>query len=202
MEKQEIEVKFFIQDIKALEKRLNALRAGLVNPRVREINLRFDNPDGDLKRQHQVLRLRHDFDSYLTFKGATLEGQEVSMRHEIELKVSDFDAARNLLEALGFIVVMMYEKYRTSYRIDETIVVLDKMPYGNFAEIEGGDVASIASLAKKLGLNWETRCLDSYLMLFDKVCKRRGIHPKQLSFAEFEGMTFRAEDFGLKPADM
>jgi len=201
MEKQEIEVKFFLKDIKVLEARLRSLNAELVSPRVLETNLRFDRPDGELRRTYQILRLRRDYETYLTYKEAAQVGKEVSARREIEFMVSDYDAARSFLMALGYETVMMYEKYRTSYRLDECLVELDEMPYGNFVEIEAADGSKIKPLAKKLSLDWEARSLDSYLVLFDVVCNKKRIHPKYLTFSELKGLNFNAEDFSLQPGD-
>ena len=46
--------------------------------------------------------------------------------------MGDFEAARRLLEALGYRLTVMYEKYRTTYHLRHLIVVLDEMPYGEF----------------------------------------------------------------------
>jgi len=60
----------------------------------------------------------------------------------------------------------MYEKYRTSYKLDGVLVTLDEMPFGNFSELEGPDAESIRRVAEKLGVNWEARIADSYTALF------------------------------------
>ncbi len=44
----ELEVKFYLADLPALEARLQALGARLSQARVHEINLRFDTPSLDL----------------------------------------------------------------------------------------------------------------------------------------------------------
>ena len=54
-----------------------------------------------------------------------------------KFEVSSFDNAKALLEALGYRVSVMYEKYRTTYDWGGCEVTLDEMPYGDFAEIEG-----------------------------------------------------------------
>src|SRR5512138_679172 len=134
---QELEVKFFLAGRDALEARLRAAGARLKHPRVFESNLRFDRPDGSLARQRQVLRLRQDERVRVTFKGPAAAGQDVSDRAEIEFEASSFDNARALLEALGYRVSVMYEKYRTTYELGGCEVTLDELPYADFAEIEG-----------------------------------------------------------------
>ncbi len=44
------------------------LGAGLIQPRVHELNLRFDNSNGDFQREGRVLRLRRDHAVRLTYK--------------------------------------------------------------------------------------------------------------------------------------
>jgi adenylate cyclase class 2 len=95
----------------------------------------------------------------------------------------------------------MYEKHRTTYAIRNVLVVLDEMPYGNFLEIEGPDAESIKQVAEDLRLKWEARCTESYVMLFDHLIKKHGLKIKHLSFEEFAGKTFTAEDFDLISAD-
>jgi len=199
---QEIEVKFPLRDLPALAGRLEALGARLVVPRVRETNLRFDTPDRALTAARRVLRLRQDNNAVMTYKGPAALGEEVSDRQEIEFQVSDFTAAQHLLEALGYEVLIMYEKYRASYALADLVITLDEMPFGCFAEIEGPDAASIRSAAAALGLDWDARSTASYLGLFNTLRVERGVSAQNLSFAEFEGVLVRIEDMGLRYADL
>jgi adenylate cyclase class 2 len=166
---QEVEAKFPVRSLETVRKRLEQAGAVLEAPRVHEVNLRFDTPEGTLTRERRVLRLRRDSRAVLTYKGAAQPGQEVSVRQEIEVEVSDFEAARRLLEALGYRVSTMYEKYRTTYRLMDAHVVLDEMPFGNFVEIEGENAEKIHAIASVLGLRWEARVAESYLGLFERV---------------------------------
>lgn len=198
---QEVEVKFYLTDPESLQQRLHDAGARLVGPRVLEINLRFDTPDGALTRQARVLRLRQDTTARMTYKGPADYLEEVASRREIEFEVSDFDSARALLEALGYTVAVSYEKYRTTYRWGNLEVVLDEMPYGIFAEIEGESGEAIRRAARQLGLNWSARVLESYLALFRKFKENRGLALQNLTFAEFEGLSVQPEDLGVKVAD-
>ena len=194
---QELEVKFYFPDLPALRARLETAGAQLVQPRVHEINLRFDTPSGDLTRSYRVLRLRQDTEARLTYKGPGELVDGVRSRQELEFKVSDFGTARHFLEALGYEVSVMYEKYRATYTLKGVLVTLDEMPYGNFAEIEGPDGASIRKTAEVLGLDWERRILDSYIMLFDRLRERLGLAFRDLSFENFEELTVTGEMLGL-----
>jgi adenylate cyclase class 2 len=199
---QEIEVKFLIRDLAALEKHLAALGAVLLQPVVRETNLRFDTPDELLSKGAKVLRLRQDNDVRLTYKGAGISQDGVQIRQELEIGVSDFNAARALLEALGYRVYMIYEKNRTTYSLGGTLVTEDVLPYGNFVEIEGPDAASIEAVGRGLGLNWEAGITESYTDLFARLGKYYGWEFRDLSFENFRGLTYSLAVLGIQPADL
>jgi hypothetical protein len=99
-------------------------------------------------------------------------------------------------------VSVSYDKYRTTYELASTMITLDEMPFGNFAEIEGRDAETIRAVAVQLGLNWEARSLMSYLGLFDRVKQKRGLAARNLTFDELSGQHFTAQDLELMPADL
>lgn len=197
---QEQEVKFYLGNRTGLEERLLKLGAQLRTPRIFEANLRFDTPSGSLTRARQVLRLRQDQKIRLTFKGPAEIGADVSVRPEIEFEVSSFDNARAFLEALGYQVSVRYDKYRTTYDLGRLEVVIDELPFGDFAEIEGENTAAIQGAAADLGLNWEARSVDSYLGLFMHLRMAEGLTAQNLTFEEVR-QKYPAGAFGLKAAD-
>jgi adenylate cyclase class 2 len=199
---QEIEVKFLLFDLLALEQKLKSMGARLVSPRTFESNLRFDHPDGSLSKTGQVLRLRHDQTNVITYKGPGSSEQGVLSRQEIEFRASSFNAARHLFEALGFRVAVAYEKRRTTYAWQEVEIMLDEMPYGNFCEIEGTSPAQIEAAAGLLALDWQARILASYMMLFQQVKEKRHLVFRDLVFFNFKGITISADDLGVKYADL
>lgn len=198
---QEQEVKFYLGNLPGFESRLQKMEAHLRTGRIFESNLRFDTPDGALTRARRVLRLRQDEIVRLTFKGPAEFGREISVRPEIEFEVSSFDNAKAFLEALGYQVSVRYDKYRTTYDLKNVEVVLDELPFADFAEIEGPDTATIQVVSEALGLNWEARCADSYLGLFNSLRISAGLQAENLTFDEVK-QKYPASAFGLKPADL
>lgn len=196
----ELEVKFHVRRLEELEQGLIAMGAVLSQPRIHEVNLRFDTPDLSLKRSGQVLRLRQDTLARMTYKGLGADQGGVSARTEIEFVVSDFSAARALIEALGYRVSMLYEKYRTVYDLEGAHVALDQMPYGGFVEIEGADPLQIKALAGQLGLDWERRVLASYADLFDRLRSIYSYSFTDLSFANFQKAAYDLAVLGVLPA--
>jgi adenylate cyclase class 2 len=197
----ELEMKFYISKRKEMEMKLGRL-GQVIAPRVYEVNLRFDTPERSLSNAGKVLRLRRDTKARITYKaGGTLEGG-VNRRQELEFTVSDFETAKALLEALGYQVYTIYEKYRTTYRMENLEVVVDELPTGDFLEIEGPDSESIRAAAKKLGLNWEAGILVSYTVLFERLRIRSGFSFRDLSFANFVGLEINPEAMGVLIADL
>ena len=198
---QEIEVKFIVGDLAKIEARLKDLGAEPTQARTHELNLRFDTPGGELKRTFQVLRLRQDTAARLTYKGPGVLQEGVRSRQELEFEVSDFSTARRFLEALGYAVAMIYEKYRTVYDLDGMHVALDEMPYGNFVEIEGPDIPSLQAFNHRLGLDWSAAVSESYTALFDGLKLRLGLKFRDLLFENFQAVGVAPEDFGARLAD-
>ena len=192
MNDQEIEVKFYVQDLGKVEARL-------LRPRVHELNLRYDRPDGSLRREQRALRLRQSDDSRLTYKGPSSIVDGAMSRQEIEFSVGDFESAKAFLEALDYQLVVVYEKYRTTYELEtsevskdfgslKALIMLDELPYGNFVEIEGPDAASIHAAADSLGLEWEAAIAESYLALFERLRDKLGFTFRDLTFENFSGL--------------
>ncbi len=200
---EEIEVKFYVRALTPIRERLERLGAILRRERAHEVNLRFDLPDGSLRRTDRVLRLRTTSGepARMTYKGPGELRGGVRARQEIEFSVGDADAARALLEALGFQVTAVYEKYRAIYDFDGREVMLDELPFGAFVEIEGEDADSIRQAAEALGLAWEERIPSSYLHLFERARQSRGLTFRDLTFANFDGLEIQAADLGVAAAD-
>ncbi|MCX6055834.1 MAG: class IV adenylate cyclase [Chloroflexi bacterium] len=197
----EVEVKFLLSDFRSYENKVRSIGAVLVQPRTHELNYRFDTADLRLTHNHQVLRLRQDNATILTYKGPAQSDRIVSIRPEIEIEVNDFQSAKELLEALGYDLQVKYEKWRTVYRIEDLELTIDEMPFGNFTEIEGGDPAALHRMASILALNWSARIMDSYLLLFDRLKTNKKLTLVDLTFENLRSVSVAPEDLGVKAAD-
>lgn len=181
----EIEVKFHIAHVSEMHQRILDLGAKAL-PKVFETNLRYENPQNNLKQTGRLLRLRKDKTSRLTFKSRPdHQDTECKVYHELEVEVSDFDTMAAILDALGYKKVQIYEKWRQTFSWRDVLLCLDTMPFGNFLEIEGPR-KSIKDVADQLGLPWGKRILDNYLAMFDVLRKGSGLPFKDLTFSNFE----------------
>jgi adenylate cyclase, class 2 len=186
----ETEVKLYVPELDALKARLEHQGAELTAPRVFERNVRYDRADKQLYTRRAVLRLRQDTRVRLTYKEDPPEPQASGVgktRTEIELEVADFDAMQTILDKLGYQPYMVYEKYRTTYELDEAEITLDEMPFGNFAEIEGTQEA-IGRLLPRLELADAPQFGVSYTLLFDRVRAALRLDFTDLTFDNFRNI--------------
>jgi len=202
----ETEAKFYVNDLDKIITRLHELEALLIQERVLETNIRFDLPDGSLRSEGRVLRLRQDTEARFTYKSPSTNQQGVLTRTEIEFTVGDFEKAKEFLEALGYRKLIAYEKYRTTYALPRTSevlthIMLDELPYGNFVEIEGEAIELIREAADRLNLNWEAAIGISYTALFDRARQTLGLSFQDLSFENFNGMEVDAIHLRVRAAD-
>lgn len=197
----EIEIKFLLGDPIGYRQRLIKQAAELVDERVFELNLRFDTAGKTLTQSGQVLRLRKDRRARITYKRDGHLENDVLVRTELETEVADFEVMRRVLEALGYEVFTVYEKYRETFTLDGVTVSIDEMPYGAFTELEGPSASQIHDVAKKLGLRWEKGIPSSYIVMFEQLKERLGLKMSDLSFEAFEGIAVSPEDFEVETAD-
>lgn len=201
MSYQELELKYYIADLPSIERKLIDLGAVVHQERVREINLRFDTPDFSLSRAGKALRLRYDTQARLTFKGPSEDLDGVRLRKEIEFVADNFQAAQAFLVALGFPVSMIYDKFRSEYKIGRVSIMLDELPFGNFVEIEGPNPEEIHEVNDALSLNWDRRIFESYTVLFEKLRTSAQLSFRDLIFDNFQELDIHPDDLGVQPAD-
>jgi adenylate cyclase, class 2 len=175
----EVEQKFRVADVPALERRLTAL-GGAAGATELQVDSYFAHPQRDFAQTDEALRLRRVGQrNYVTYKGPKLDAS-TKTRHEIELELpSGEGAARDaakLLELLAFARVADVCKRRVHYTLSwqgrQIDVSLDQVEgLGDFVELEimasGADVDAardaIRSLAGRLDLSNSER--RSYLEL-------------------------------------
>jgi adenylate cyclase, class 2 len=155
-------------------------RAGfrLVAPRTFEDNLVFDTPQGSLRAQGALLRLRTARRrSVLTYKGPAAPGKHKS-RLELEVEVASAPAMQAILQALGFEPVFRYQKYRAEFAIpgQSGLATLDETPLGAFLELEGSP-RWIDRTAQNLGFTERDYITASYGRLYLDSCAQRGVPP-------------------------
>jgi adenylate cyclase class 2 len=177
----EVEIKFALDDLRVIERKLRALGFRCQTPRTHEMNTLYDLPGAILRQRGELLRLRKYGNQWrLTYKGRGRAGRHKS-RAELETRVEDGPQMEAILAALGFAPNFRYEKHRSEWTDGAGHVVLDETPIGNFGEIEGPP-RWIDRTARALGITPGQYITDSYAQLFSKWQQQTGSKATDMTF--------------------
>jgi adenylate cyclase, class 2 len=188
----EVEVKFLLLQTSALRKKLLDLHLERQGP-VFETNIRFEDADNSLVRHHRLLRLRSADRSTLTFKSPpAVPDAEFKVFQELEVEISDPETMARILESLGFRKAQVYEKYRETFFLENACCCIDRMPYGDFLEIEGTRPA-IRTVAQLLHLDWNHRITMNYLEIFEIIKTRQALSFTDVTFSNFQDIAVDIE---------
>jgi adenylate cyclase class 2 len=183
---QEVEIKFFVSDLKALERKLRQLGFHQETPSTHEVNTLYDLPGQRLRRKGELLRLRNYGGSWkLTHKAKAKPGKHKS-RSELETGVSDGKQMDGILRALGYSPTFVYEKYRAEWTDGQGHVVLDRTPIGHVAEIEGKS-RWIDRIAREIGVKPADYITKSYAELFFDWKRRTGSKAENMTLRDVKG---------------
>lgn len=184
----EIELKLKVESHEPVRAKLIELGAVSLG-RILETNRIFDDAARSMLASDRGLRVRsgHELSGLLTSATVTYKGPKhpglLKRREEIEFSTEDPDAAVRLLEALGYIETVRFEKRRESWKLAECLVELDEIPYlGTFVEIEGPDETSIHHVREQLDLNDAAGIPGSYIALLVGYCEDHGLSFSHITF--------------------
>lgn len=164
----EQEAKFRLMSVDDTSSKLVQIGARIEKPRHYEVNILYDFPDKRLSQRDEALRLRRvDDEAWLTWKGPQHGSGRIKRRRELESLLEDGDAVEGIFEAIGVEECFRYEKYRTSYRMEDAVLMLDETPMGAFLEIEAVP-ERIDELAAALELSMQEAIMLSYPRLYER----------------------------------
>jgi len=197
MARMEVEQKFPVPDLRAIEAQLAILGARPSAPKI-EIDVYYRHPARDFAATDEALRIRRVGESnFMTYKGPKID-RTTKTRKEIDLPLppgsGGYEPWSELLAALGFAPVAEVRKRRAKAHVPwegrSVEVSLDDVDHlGTFVELElvvdDAEVESakacIAALADRLGLAGTER--RSYLELLlegsgFRVREEQGVHSR------------------------
>ena len=177
----ETEAKFRVDAHEPVRHRLRALGAALIDTVV-ETNRIYDRPDGWLRERGRGLRIRSVVGqagdprpATLTVKGPRIAGAFKS-REELEVTVSDPETTARMLEMLGHVKILEYQKRRESWALRDARIELDQPPHvGLFVEIEAPGEDIVRAVQGDLGLDHLTHKQASYVRMLLVYCEEHGI---------------------------
>jgi adenylate cyclase class 2 len=186
----EIEIKFRVDDVQALNRRLRQSGFRLLTPRTHEINTLYDLPGQLLRKRGELLRLRrYGSEWLLTHKAKGKVGRHKT-RVETETKVADGAKMEAILHALGFAPTFRYEKFRAEWSDGKGHVVVDETPIGNLGEIEGPS-RWIDRTARALQVRPSDYITATYSDLFFQWKKQTGSPADEMTFKAIRDNTPR-----------
>lgn len=107
---------------------------------------------GSIEMGNSVLRLRRiGKKGILTYKQRFHSDSDIKHQREEETRVDDPEAMEAILEAMGFVAALVYEKRRETWTLGKTEIVIDELPFGLFMEIEGAE-QDIRDIESKLAI--------------------------------------------------
>src|SRR6202795_1902043 len=161
----EIEIKFRLDDVRELTRRLRAAKLRQVTRRTHESNTLYDLPGQPLRKRGELLRLRKYGNGWLLTHKAKSKVSRHKTRVETQTGIDDGEQLEKILLALGYLPSFRYEKFRAEWSDGKGHVVLDETPIGFFGEIEGL-ARWIVHTARCLGIDRQSYITDSYAELF------------------------------------
>ena len=136
---------------------------------------------GTLNHKRAVLRVRRVNErTILTYKERFPTDAGIKRQREDETEVADAEALAAILEGLGFRPTLVYEKRRATWHWGAAEIVLDELPFGLYAEIEGTKEL-IRQAAQTFGL----READTEHATYPHLTERHGIQRDGLIVARF-----------------
>ncbi len=187
---EEVEIKFLVADLGALEQKLRATGFRLQTPRTHEMNTLYDTTAGAIRARGELLRLRHYGERWtLTHKARGARGRHKT-RQETETVVADGEQMDAILRALAFVPSFRYEKFRSEWSDGAGHVLVDETPIGNVAEIEGPP-EWIDATAGKLGVARGEYITKNYAQMFVDWKRRTRSRAEEMTFAACRGQERR-----------
>jgi len=169
IDNKEIELKLPLTNTQDIIDKLISLEAIFISE-VTQHDYLYDSPFIDFKKKDEALRLRHEICEenekvFLTYKGpATFSSEGHKIREEHEVEVSDFAKMQKILKGLRFENTAIVKKIRRTYRVNDIIIAVDSLPFGDFIELEG-DAKKSEIVRQKLGLGTVEPIKKGYIFL-------------------------------------
>ncbi len=150
---------------------------------LKELNANFMSEDfeeniiyggGILSEKRAILRVRKTQDkTILTYKKRIQNEFNIKQQIEHETEIANAAELEKIIENLGFAPQIVYEKRRKTWKFRAVEIVLDKLPFGDFMEIEGA-ITAIAEAEMLLDIEHFETEHETYPGLTMRLGKRNG----------------------------
>jgi adenylate cyclase class 2 len=184
----ETEIKFRVEDLAELARRLEEAGFTLHTPRTFESNVLYDTPGRQMRARTEILRIRSYAGRWTVTHKRIPDSGVGEDRHkhrvETETEVADGAAIEQIFLSLGLVAAFRYEKWRAEWSDGEGEghCVVDETPIGNYAELEGSP-EWIDRAAARLGVAPAQYMTLSYGRLFEQWRAAHNPAAEHLTFA-------------------
>lgn len=164
----EIEATFLNVDHEEVRKKLEALGAACTSLQTTLKRKVYDYDDLRLDKKAAWVRVRKEVDkTTMSFKQRLSEN--IDGMKEIEIEVSNYDEACNLLEAIGLTEKASQETKREIWKFDGCEIMLDEWPWiPAIVEVEGGSEGSVKRVSEALRFDFSEAVFDSADGIYQK----------------------------------
>ena len=182
----EVELKFGVNDLNGLVEKIIGAEFKETRPRIYELSVMYDNPDGLMQKTDGRIRLRQSGDRIEFAYKKPISREGIKKEVEYQVIVSDLLNLQEILREIEFVPVSSYERYRTEYLLDDVKITLDEYPFASFVEIEGEE-KDIVEVAGRLDFRLADNLTDSCDTLFTKWREQKGLAPKlHMKFDDYD----------------
>lgn len=178
--KTEIEAKFLSIEPDAIREKLKAVGAACKQPMQMMRRVVFDNET--MNHDGAFLRIRDEGHQIsMTYK--RYDEMSLTGAKEIEVTVSDYDKALELVEAMGVKPRSIQEARREIWKLGDVEVVIDEWPWiSPFIGIEGPSEDSVKNTAKKLGFDWADAAFGDIMTAYRAEYPHLGFEPEDMVY--------------------
>lgn len=154
----EFEAKFKIPDINTYRQRLESIGAKLINPEGLMRRIIVDRRNyPQLKCDY--IRVRDEGKEVrLSAKTHAREDGQLTDQKEVDVIVSDFDKAKQIIELMGFKFDKYQETKRETWEYRGAEITIDTWPgFEPYSEIEAHSEEEVKEIAQELELDWNSK---------------------------------------------
>ncbi len=165
----EIEIKFKIEESDDIRKRLLKL-GGIPQTPYNQTTYGFFSNDSIEKGIFPRIRDEHG-KIILTVKVRPKKKTSYFERKEYSMEILNSDDGVEVMKSMGYDQVRVFKKNREEWKFDNVEVVLDKLYFGTYIEIEGSK-EEIEKMVKKLNFEKKEKITKAYLGLEDDYLRK------------------------------
>lgn len=165
----EIEIKFKIEEKDNIRKKLFDL-GGVPKKPYNQTTYGFFSHNSIEKGIFPRIRDEHG-KIVLTVKIRPKKKTDYFERKEYSMEILNVDDGKGIMKSMGYDQVRVFKKNREEWKFDKVEIVLDKLYFGIYIEIEGPK-KEIEKMVKRLGFEKKERITKAYLGIEDDYLKK------------------------------